>query len=85
MMDKKKGKPVYEPPVFRDLSGISASGQISPMGICSGGGSLTSEFCDGGDAPEGGACEPTGVSPEYGYCDSGQSAVEGCSSGGIHR
>jgi len=84
-MDKKKGKPVYEPPVFRDLSGISASGDVGPMGMCMGGGGLESEFCENGGTPEGGACEPMGLAPQYGYCHTGQEAAEGCSSGGIHR
>lgn len=85
-MDKKYRKPLYEPPFFRDLSGISASGaNVTPMGMCSGGGGLESEFCETGDGPEGGECSPNGVGPSYGYCDSGNDAVEGCSSGGIHK
>lgn len=85
-MDNKKQKPVYETPFFRDLSGISASGgDVGPEGMCVGGGNLTSEFCTPqGNSPAGGSCEPFGVGPEYGYCTLGDSAVEGCNSGGIH-
>jgi len=84
-MDNKKQKPVYEPPFFRDLSGISASGgDVGPTGMCAPGGGLTSEFCTDGGAPAGGVCNPLGLGPEYGYCTYGDSAVEGCTSGGIH-
>jgi hypothetical protein len=75
-MSKKK---VYEKPSIVDLTGSSASG-----GICSSGGNLTSSFCSNGPAPAGGACAPTGIAPQYGYCTLGNDAVEGCSSGGIH-
>lgn len=85
-MDSKKQKPMYEPPVLRDLSGISAAGGgISPTGMCLDGSALTTEFCSGGGKPEGGTCGPNGISPNFGYCQTGNEAVEGCTSGGIHQ
>lgn len=70
------------------------------QGMCEGGGSLTFGTCADGVDPSPGigncapvgsgveafySCSPTGVAPYYGYCTpNGNSAVEGCNSGGVH-
>jgi len=81
---KKSERLLYEPPRARDLSAFSVSGQIGPKGMCVDGSDLTFEVCASGRSPLGGACLPTGVAPDFGYCDYGNKAVEGCESGGIH-
>jgi len=81
---KKSERLLYEPPRARDLSAFSVSGQIGPKGMCIDGSDLTFEVCKDGDRPEEGACSPTGISPQFGYCDKGNVAAEGCVSGGEH-
>ena len=93
---KKKQSPLYEAPIARDLSGLSVQGQVSPKGMCLGGGGLTYVTCSDGSLPYGvlcnptgssvtAACLPTGNSPQFGYCQpTGGLAVEGCYSGGTH-
>lgn len=83
-MAKKKEKRLYKPPKIQDISGFSASGQDSTKGICNDGSALTFETCSDGDSPTGGNCNPTGIGPSYGYCDFGNNAVEGCTSGNGH-
>ena len=88
-MEIKMGKKVsraYEPPVAVDLTGFSVAGQQGPAapGICESGGQLTFQYCTDGNYPVGGNCSPTGTLPAKGYCRIGNSAVEGCTSGGIH-
>lgn len=83
-MTEKSMRRLYEPPLARDLSAFGVSGQIGPMGMCTDGTALTSEFCTAGPGPTGGVCSPTGIGPEFGYCTLGDSAVEGCTTGGIH-
>lgn len=90
-MEIKMGKKVsraYEPPVAVDLTGFSVLGQDKspkPAGICMSGGQLTFQWCRDGSSPKGGNCAPTGGLPSMGYCDYGNNAVEGCSSGGVHQ
>jgi hypothetical protein len=84
-MIKKRGKEIYQPPYAQDLSGLGANGQeVKPKGMCIDGSSLTFEICQNGESPVGGSCSPNGISPEYGYCDLGNTAVEGCASGSAH-
>ena len=83
-MTEKDTRRLYEPPRARDLSALAVSGQ-EPLGQCFPGGSLTFEVCEDGGTPLGGACSPTGIVPEQGYCQVGGRAVEGCISGGIHQ
>ena len=78
-------KPQYEPPRARDLSALSVSGQ-GPAGMCLNGSGLTSDNCTSGPSPVGGKCDPNGVSPDYGYCNIGGAAAEGCfPTGAIHH
>lgn len=77
-------KRLYQPPKVRDLSSLIARGQVAPEGSCEGGGNLTFQVCRDGGTPTGGACSPTGFVPERGYCDFGDKAVEGCTSGTQH-
>ena len=77
-------KLLYEPPFVTDISGLVANGQID-KGICMNGSELTFQECEPlGNSPTGGSCSPTGIGPQYGYCTTGNNAVEGCTSGSIH-
>jgi hypothetical protein len=93
-----KKRPAYESPKARDLSIFGVNGQVIPQGMCFDGSALHFVTCSPvGNAPgSSGACvpgtavtnvnscSPTGVSPQYGYCKTGNGAVEGCISGGVH-
>jgi hypothetical protein len=80
-----KKRPSYEAPKARDLSIFGVNGQVTPQGSCEGGGSLTTGECATGNTPPGGTCSPNGFVPTRGYCRTGDKAVEGCTSGGIHH
>jgi len=62
----RKNKPNYEPPMARDLSSISAEGQM-PMGLCIDGASPAP--CGVGNSP-GGTCE-FGVRVDATSCETG--------------
>lgn len=89
-MDTKKQKPEYVPPVFRDLSGISASGtggieKNKAQGMCLSGSTIQQAECTPtgtGPAADPASCAPSGLGPSYGYCSEGNGAIEGCTSGG---
>jgi hypothetical protein len=85
----EQSKRPYEPPLARDLSGFSVSGQIGPQGWCQNGwdpivgecatGGTPEQWCDPGGALGGpNPCNPTGLIPTAGRCSTGQGAVEGC-------
>ena len=86
-------RPKYEKPWARDLSVISADGQL-PLGICSVGnvpytqcsdGSNVGEskVCEAGTNPGSPGCTPVGFGPtEDPQCDSGSYALIGCRAGG---
>ena len=90
-MKEKKGKPVYEPPRARDLGDPFVSGGgPAPMGICNPGGDPITNWCADGPHPfqdcyaGSGWTTPCGggVGPEYGGCQTGGEAIEGCAAGG---
>lgn len=81
-MPEKPVQKKYIPPRMVDLSGAGARGE--PQGSCESGSLLTFQTCGDGGTPEGGTCGPTGFVPERGYCDLGDKAVEGCTSGQGH-
>jgi hypothetical protein len=73
-------KQTYEPPVARDLSAFSASGQM-PLGNCTDGGKPY-ETCQSGTSPSGGTCTPQGnVFPGDPACQGGSFALVQCASG----
>lgn len=57
---------------------------IVPQGSCEDGSALTFGTCSSGGTPPGGNCSPYGFGPQRGYCDLGDKAVEGCTSGAGH-
>ncbi len=83
-------KKIYEKPSVFSLNGFSASGtgRPSPQGMCEDGSAVRIESCaPNGVSPtndDGDSCAPTGNWPTYGYCTLGNSAIEGCTSGGNH-
>lgn len=87
-----QNKRQYVPPQATDLSikgamGASCSAGPNPMapkGSCEDGSALTFEICATGNSPVGGSCAPYGFAPQRGYCDFGDKAVEGCTSGTLH-
>jgi hypothetical protein len=90
----EQSKRPYEPPLARDLSGFSVSGQIGPGGICQSGsvpivyecatGGNPTQWCSGGGTLAGpNPCNPTGLLPDYGRCTTGGNAVEGCYTGSM--
>ncbi len=82
-MTEKPKRTKYVPPRLVDLSGSSAFGQVT--GSCEDGSQLTFTVCTPtGGAPVGGDCLPSGFVPQRGYCDFGEMAVEGCTSGQGH-
>jgi hypothetical protein len=79
-------KKIYEKPSVISLNGLSASG-MRPMGMCETGTSVHIASCASGTGPinsDDKSCSPTGNWPTYGYCTLGNSAIEGCTSGGNH-
>lgn len=81
-MTKKRMKPSYKPPQFRDLSAYSVSGQYNPQAICQDGSNPISYTCSDGPNPtQPESCSPTGLLPTYGRCSQGGNAVEGCYTG----
>ncbi len=82
-MSEKPKSNKYVPPRIVDLSGSGAhGGQVE--GSCEDGSMLTFETCGNGGTPAGGTCAPSGFVPSRGYCDLGDKAVEGCTSGNGH-
>jgi len=81
-MSYEKRKPLYEPPISRNLSDFNANGQYKPEAICQNGNSPISFTCaDGGNPTQPDSCAPTGLLPTYGRCTNGGNAVEGCFAG----
>ncbi len=73
---------IYEAPSAIDLSGISANGQDSTLGICEAGNSPIAYTCADGVHPEqSDVCSPVGTLPERGRCSQGGNAAEGCDAG----
>jgi hypothetical protein len=87
-MVQTKQKPKYEPPIFRDLSGISASGgDVSPQGMCWPGSTVATFGCStGGDPTSGTNICTTGVevNSTWGECNpTGSNAGTMCITGGV--
>jgi len=88
-MKKKSQKHLYEPPILKDLSFSTASGQVHPMGNCSSGaypytactvGNIFGDGCNVGSAPDGSLCN-VGFYHTKPVCSFGVSAATICDSG----
>ena len=82
----KRERPLYHPPLARDLSDLCVRGDVSPMGWCYDGNvpSSLEDSCTDGGSPwdEGpGQCTPTGMDPECGNCWGGGSVHHECFDG----
>lgn len=73
----------YEPPMARDLSGASASGQVQPMSTCGNGSTPGQGSCLTGFLPfTPSVCNPTGSNPNLSGCSAGLIATPvRCSAG----
>lgn len=88
MKEKEKEKPVYEPPLARDLSEECAAGADlitactvgpAPTAGCQFGSAFGSSGCSFGNKPSGCA---GGSMPDSPFCRTGSSAISGCITGG---
>jgi hypothetical protein len=77
-------RPTYEPPISRDLSGLSASGQVT-QGWCLDGSTPASITCRNGPTPTESEsfCSPTGYKPTQAACATGGIPKSGCDLGSI--
>ncbi len=79
-------RPPYEPPVSRDLSELTVSGQVEPQGICEGGSAISGNVsCAFGRSPVGNPtyCSPVGSNAALGGCGVGSRAETDCYSGAV--
>lgn len=81
---EKHDKPIYEPPIIKDLSAMTAAGgNISPLGTCTSGDSPFSTCGAGYSYADASGCSPTGGSPSGSQCwPSGSSADAVCTGPG---
>jgi len=81
-MKEKDRRPIYEPPMARDLADNPARGSsVTPNALCTTGSNPYAD-CSFGPAPPGtGACAPTGGLPVEPKCQTGSAALIGCIAG----
>jgi hypothetical protein len=81
-MTMKKKRPIYEPPMAKDLSGQTATGDITPLGTCQPYGGHPYTGCNAGTSVGTPDCT-TGLSVgDYPQCRSGSFAHSACLAGG---